>query len=821
MKNILYYDNVTETVKTAQHVAFDEAMNDLVDKPPNAQLLGSFNNPDPDLVQLDPTLASFGVSISPFTDLVTVRVTLDTSAEFPLGFDVCDCSHLHRAFIHQIHRPPLSLSLTAFRRKFLGSYIVNINGIPTFSCQSVRTVIDDLCRDCTATSDSAAPTVDITLAPERKHDLHASGGSPLHLRLHDLRHICALRSVPDSSQSPADLRRAISSYELCFSDADLHAMISRLQTDCMTDEERKLTNFTRRNLQKLSNWSDWDAAFDAQLDAHFEAGALGLPVLRPPATPDGPANILRIQWSNVVKPNGKRKCRACIDGSRRAAPWLHQFAQTYASCIEQPCMRLFFALAAVYGLISTFADTANAFQQSPPPTRKCYLYVDDAYASWFLKRHGCHIDRSAYVIPVERALQGHPEAGRLWEGMIVDILSKKGFQSTTHERNLYHGEIDGTLVLVCRQIDDYAIASVTPAIADQLIAFINSHATTANHGIGTLSAFGITNRYNGLDVHQTSHYIKLSCEVYLNRILQTHGWDTAAARESDRHDCVPLSADAMSSLALLSGPEESHPDHAALERRLGFGYRQVLGELTYAYVICRLDIGFAVTFLARFALAPHPDHYLALKNVVRYLRRTIHWGLIYWRPSPVPTLPTIQLDQPSLDPSLPPFPSYPLNQLVGFVDASYAADPTTRRSITGIVFCYGSAAVAYKSKLQTTVATSSTESEFYAAVHAAKIAKYLRSVLAELGFPCTGPTPLYEDNQAAIAMVNESRPTPRVRHLDIQHFAIQEWCTRGIIQLFHIPGIINAADQQTKPLSFVLHSRHARRSMGHYGPPSL
>jgi hypothetical protein len=277
----------------------------------------------------------------------------------------------------------------------------------------------------------------------------------------------------------------------------------------------------------------------------------------------------------------------------------------------------------------------------------------------------------------------------------------------------------------------------------------------------------------------------------------------------------------MSSLALLSGPEESHPDHAALEHRLGFGYRQVLGELTYAYVICRLDIGFAVTFLARFALAPHPDHYLALKNVVRYLRRTIHWGLIYWRPSPVPTLPTIQLDQPSLDPSLPPFPSYPLNQLVGFVDASYAADPTTRRSITGIVFCYGSAAVAYKSKLQTTVATSSTESEFYAAVHAAKIAKYLRSVLAELGFPCTGPTPLYEDNQAAIAMVNESRPTPRVRHLDIQHFAIQEWCTRGIIQLFHIPGIINAADQQTKPLSFVLHSRHARRSMGHYGPPSL
>jgi hypothetical protein len=62
--------------------------------------------------------------------------------------------------------------------------------------------------------------------------------------------------------------------------------------------------------------------------------------------------------------------------------------------------------------------------------------------------------------------------------MIVHILSKKNFSSTTHERNLYHGSIDGTLVLICRQINDYAIASVSPAIGtDQLIAFINSHAS--------------------------------------------------------------------------------------------------------------------------------------------------------------------------------------------------------------------------------------------------------------------------------------------------------------------------------------------------------
>jgi hypothetical protein len=74
------------------------------------------------------------------------------------------------------------------------------------------------------------------------------------------------------------------------------------------------------------------------------------------------------------------------------------------------------------------------------------------------------------------------------------------------------------------------------------------------------------------------------------------------------------------------------------------------------------------------------------------------------------------------------------------------------------------------------------------------------------------------DNEAAIAMINERRPTPRSRHIDIQHFAIQEWRAAGDIEMHHIPGIINPVDQGTKPLGWTLHSRHARRSMGHHRP---
>jgi hypothetical protein len=122
-------------------------------------------------------------------------------------------------------------------------------------------------------------------------------------------------------------------------------------------------------------------------------------------------------------------------------------------------------------------------------------------------------------------------------------------------------------------------------------------------------------------------------------------------------------------------------------------------------------------------------------------------------------------------------------------------------------------AIAYKSKLQT---TSSTEAELYAAVSAAKIAKYLRSVLLELGLPQEEPTILHEDNQAVINIVNNSQPTSRTRHVAIQTFAIQEWRARKEIHLAYIPTEINPADDVTKGLGWTLHRRHARRAMGHY-----
>jgi len=172
-------------------------------------------------------------------------------------------------------------------------------------------------------------------------------------------------------------------------------------------------------------------------------------------------------------------------------------------------------------------------------------------------------------------------------------------------------------------------------------------------------------------------------------------------------------------------------------------------------------------------------------------------------------LPHILLEQPLLNTMLPEFPHIALTELAGFVDAAHATDLEKQQSITGWVFCYAGAAIAYKSKLQTVIATSSTEAEFVAVVHAAKTARYLRSVLKDLGFAQEHPTVLYKDNQAAIAMINQCKPTTHSRHINVQFFAIQEWCWQGDILMRHITGILNLADDSTKALGWILHHWHA------------
>ena len=149
----------------------------------------------------------------------------------------------------------------------------------TFLPADVDAVLDDL-----RSLDDPPSTITVRLATDRISTLKEHRDTPLHLHAIDLHHVSRLLAREGSSAIVAgEGTDSVLPYSYTPADPDdliRHTPeqileIHRLQTSHMTDEERALKSFHRKNLKRLKNWDEWDAAHDKQLNAHFDAGTIG------------------------------------------------------------------------------------------------------------------------------------------------------------------------------------------------------------------------------------------------------------------------------------------------------------------------------------------------------------------------------------------------------------------------------------------------------------------------------------------------------------------------------------------------------------------
>jgi hypothetical protein len=140
---------------------------------------------------------------------------------------------------------------------------------------------------------------------------------------------------------------------------------------------------------------------------------------------------------------------------------------------------------------------------------------------------------------------------------------------------------------------------------------------------------------------------------------------------------------------------EGTSENASLSASHGFSYRTLLGELLYACITYRPDVGYAVVVLSKFGSAPSSFHFSCLNNVAIYLRRTKYCEIRFTRQTCDSSLRPGESYGVRLDSNLPSFPaaSHPL-QLTGFVDAACAIYLRNRRYTTGYAFLLSGGAVA-------------------------------------------------------------------------------------------------------------------------------
>ena len=133
-------------------------------------------------------------------------------------------------------------------------------------------------------------------------------------------------------------------------------------------------------------------------------------------------------------------------------------------------------------------------------------------------------------------------------------------------------------------------------------------------------------------------------------------------------------------------------------------YQQMVGKLIYL-TITRPDIAFSVGIVSRYMQEPKKVHLVAAKRILRYIKGTLDYGILY--------------SNHEFSPSF-------------FCDADWTGDKESRRSTTGYCCSLGSGVVSCLSKKQPTVALSTTEAEYRAAAPATCKATWMEMLLKDL-----------------------------------------------------------------------------------------
>eukprot|EP00961_Rhodomonas_salina_P054757 735670-Rhodomonas_salina.1 len=192
--------------------------------------------------------------------------------------------------------------------------------------------------------------------------------------------------------------------------------------------------------------------------------------------------------------------------------------------------------------------------------------------------------------------------------------------------------------------------------------------------------------------------ITLHQSLYSQRILQLYGIDQSR----------PFSTPLEPGKRLTKRDSPAIPDPRVQAR-----FRGILGHTSFLVQMTRPDLAFSFAELSKFASCPG----------------TVDHGITYSDPGPKRR-----------------------HVLMGWVDSDFAADPDTRRSVTGYVISLNNGPVSWKAKRQGCVTLSSAEAEFVAASQCGQEVLYLRQLLEQLGYKQTEPTRVYEDNEACIKM---------------------------------------------------------------------
>ena len=352
----------------------------------------------------------------------------------------------------------------------------------------------------------------------------------------------------------------------------------------------------------------------------------------------------------------------------------------------------------------------------------------------------------AVVCKVERSLCGLKQSGREWGFEAANALIANGYEQCRADPCVFRKIVDEKVVgLLVIYVDDIMVVA-SQQERDELLASLRKRFPVKDL-VECTWYDGI-----GIETDLDNGACKLSQRAYTESVLKRFNVTTTAPTPA-----VP-GADL--------GPKQD--DELAVDKPV----REALGCLMWL-AQTRPDIALPLNKVQKIANAPTDRAWKAIVRILSYLNATKDLGITYVRGS-------------GLDLDL-------------WVDASYADDVVGGRSTTGIGVAIGGTIVNGIIKTQRVPAQSTAEAEYLAAAEGVKEALYVRSVLSFVAPETNGAKiRVLEDNEGALALVQNPFSSARSKHIDVRYHFIRELFKSGKITAVYVPTKEQHADMLTK-----------------------
>lgn len=412
------------------------------------------------------------------------------------------------------------------------------------------------------------------------------------------------------------------------------------------------------------------------------------------------------------------------------------FAETYAPVARLQTIRVLLALGNVHGLLIDHLDVKTAF-----------LHGDLNEDVYMKAPQGIDVPKDK-VLKLRKSLYGLKQAPRCWNLKFHEVMLKLGFNRSDTEPCLYIKSTTDCVSIIVVYVDDMLFLGSNRQEMDLIKRQMCEEFE--------LKDLGAVENFMGLKVERDidKGVMTISQESYAEEILNRF----------DMTDCKPRNLPIEVKLDL---------DYGDGTNKTSEPYRELLGSLMYLMLGTRPDISYAVNKMSRYQENATDEHWSYLKGILRYIKGTTDYKLVYRRASDVP--------------------------LRGYADSDWANDKIDRKSTSGYLFeVYGNV-VVWCSKKQPIVTLSTTEAEYVAACTAVQESIWIEKLLTDLDIEVKYPIQVFEDNFGC-CMVSKNPETKRTKHIDVRYHYLRNLVLEGRYVLDQISTEDQVADIFTKGL---------------------